>query len=142
MEPADLREKVFESLTKYDDLTLLEVYSVFMAKSQILELALKRTLEGKAGLTTEDTEKFTLGRTINDLGNLNMHPQFIFLLRELLDYRNDIAHNFLADNAIGNNLVGSEYDRLSAKTLRYALYKVQEATLVYDYLHENNYLFY
>lgn len=135
-----LLKKVIKRLTPLDELSLLERYAMFMGKAQLIEIALKHLLVNKYNYKFENLERTTLGGIISKLKKEKVRQDFIFILDELLDYRNDLAHNFLLDNVIGKSLIGVDFERLSQKQLRYALYKVEEVTQVYDFLIINGHL--
>jgi hypothetical protein len=132
-----LQKMIFESLIPYDKLDVLDRYAVFMGKSQIVELALKRLLVDKFNYNEEDLERTTLGATVNLLEKEKLRGDFIHILRELNKHRNHMAHSFLAIHLIGQHSIGSRMDRLSQKDLNYALYSVQQVIHVYDFLTEN-----
>lgn len=129
-----LLKKVCDKLEKLDKLSILEKYAMFMGKAQLIEIALKHLLVNKYSYEFEDLEKTTLGGIIRKLKKEKVRQDFISILEELLAYRNDLAHNFLSDDIIGKSLIGLDFERLSQKQLRYALYKVEEVTQVYDFL--------
>lgn len=132
-----LMNRVFKRLIRLEKLSFLEQYAMFMGKTQLVESALKQRLVEKYGFDEARVEKWTLGRAINELESNGLRPDFIALLRELLEYRNDLAHEFLAVHAFMQSLAGSKAGRLSAKQLRMALYKVEEVIVVHDFLNEN-----
>ena len=72
--------RVYAKLEEYKDLSVLEQYSMFMGKAQILEFGLKGLLTRKYGVPYDDMEKWTLGKTKNELKERGLRPDFIKLL--------------------------------------------------------------
>jgi hypothetical protein len=140
LKPKELITKISKTLVPLDKLSFLEQYGMFMGKVQLVEFVLKKLLRNKYHYTEKKTEKFTLGASIVELKKLGLRKDFIFLLEQLNEYRIQIAHYLLADDAIGKSLIGEKFEHLSMKTLNYGLIKVEEVIQVYDFLSANKYL--
>jgi len=104
---------VVRCLRKYDKLNFLESFAMFVGKAQLVELGLKRLLMSKYGLEQENIEKWTLGRVIRELKDRGCRRDFVALLEELNRYRNYIAHDILADDAIMRKLTDSRAQRFA-----------------------------
>ena len=133
-----LSKKVFKNLIKIDKLGFLEQYAVFMGKTQLVELEMKGLLIRKYGYNEDKIIKFTLGRTIIELKKSGLRKDFVKLLEGLLDYRNDLAHEFLGITAYLES-IRKGAGRLQHKQLRYALFAVEEIIIVYDFFSKNGY---
>jgi hypothetical protein len=131
---------VTKRLLALEKLSFLELYSVFIGKAQIVEMALKRRLVDQYDYSESKISRWTLGTTITELEKNGLRPDFVALLRELLEFRNYLAHEFLADHALMNSVAGLRAGTLSMKPLRHALFKVEEVIVVHDFLAENNFL--
>lgn len=138
--PKMLHQKMANNLAKVNKYSFLEKYAVFMGKAQLIELELKSLLINKFKYKEEEIETRTLGWLIRELGKNGLRLDLIFLLEDLLKYRNSLAHEFLGLTAFGNKIAGNSFQMLQYKELRYALRKVEEVICVYDWLKENNYL--
>lgn len=132
-----LLKKIAENLSFIEKMSFLEQYAIFMGKAQLIELELSGLLIRRYSYEEDKVEKTPLGGIITELEKCKLRADFIALLRELLGYRNSLAHEFLGVTAMGNKLAGSDFEKLQYKELRYALVKVEEVTHVYDFLSEN-----
>ena len=138
--PKRLQSKIIKKLTPIEKMSFLEQYAIFMGKAQIVELSLVGLLIHKYKYNESKVEKFTLGTIIKELEKCGLRPDLSALLRELLKYRNSLAHEFLGVTAMGNKLAGINFERLQYKELSRALYQVEQVIQVYDFLIENNYI--
>jgi hypothetical protein len=71
---------------------------MFMGNAQLIELRLKGLLVNKYGLKERRIEKWPLGQVIAELEKRKFRQDFLGLLVELKEHRNDIAHQLLADD--------------------------------------------
>ncbi len=101
----EIKLLVSQKLKAYKNLGFLEQYAMFMGKAQILEFGLKSLLTRKYSVPWETMEKWTLGRVKNELEQKGLHPDFIALLNSVVEYRNYIAHELLANNALISSMV-------------------------------------
>ncbi|MFQ2793011.1 hypothetical protein ACK302_21355 [Aeromonas caviae] len=76
----DIKELVNAKLEGYKNLSVLEQYAMFMGKAQILEFGLKGLLSRIYGVPSESMEKWTLGKTKNELRDKGLRPDFIAYL--------------------------------------------------------------
>lgn len=138
--PTKLQNKIAKNLIAIEKMSFLEQYAIFMGKSQIIELSLNGLLVHKYKYKEAKVEKFTLGTIIYELEKSGLRPDLIALLKELLEYRNSLAHEFLGVTAMGNKLASNNFEKLQYKELHHALYQVEQVIHVYDFLNENNYI--
>ena len=135
-----LINRIAKRLKPISKLNFLESYAMFMGKAQLVELGIKGLLITKYKMNEEDISKWTLGKSIYYLEKKGLRSDFVLLLKELLDYRNELAHDYLAITASGTSVAGKAFMKLQQKQLRHALYKVEEVIQVHDFLLDNNYL--
>ena len=141
LDPEKTMKKISKNLSKIDKYSFLEKYAFFMGKTQLVELELKNILINKFKYDEEKIETMTLGIAIIELGENGLRTDFIFLLEDLLKFRNSLAHEFLGITIRGNAITGGGFERLQYKELRRALWKVEEVIQVYDWINENGRLF-
>ena len=111
---------------------------MFMGKAQIVELGLKGLLVRQYGYDSEQIEKWNLGQTIRELRKRGLRQDFVGLIEELNEYRNHIAHDLLADEALMRRWIGSSNaQRFAWKRLSRGLYWVEMAIVVHDFLFGN-----
>lgn len=132
-----IKTKVYAKLEEYKELSVLEQYAMFMGKAQILEFGLKGLLTRKYGVPYDDMEKWTLGKTKNELKVRGLRPDFIKLLESVVDYRNNMAHEFLVNNAITQSIANFSERKLYGDLFR-ALYELEQIITLYDWCEENN----
>jgi hypothetical protein len=125
---------VARRLLRMDNLNFLESVAMFMGKAQLVELVLKNILIRKYGFDDEQIKRWTLGRLINELEDRGLRQGFIVLTEDLLEYRNYIAHEILADDALTRRLIGSRGQRFAWKRLNHGLYIVESIIVVHDFL--------
>jgi hypothetical protein len=90
--------KIDRSMSHLSKLNFLENYAMFMGKAQLIEFSLKKILFKRYRCSESRLERLTLGVAIAELERLGMRKDFVALLRELKDVRNDMAHDFLANH--------------------------------------------
>ena len=100
-----------------------------------MELGLKGMLMRDYGYDEKRVEKFSLGRSIRELRNKEEETLkgFIFTLESVLEYRNLIAKDLLAVDAMIRYVAGEGARSLSEKSLRYALFCVKQANYFHDH---------
>lgn len=91
----NIKEAVHAKLEGYKNLSVLEQYAMFMGKAQILEFGLKGLLSRMYGVPSENMEKWTLGKTKNELRVQGLRPDFIIYLESIVNYRMIWHMNFL-----------------------------------------------
>lgn len=132
----DLQAEVLERLQGYEGFNRFEKYAMFMGKAQLLEFGLKRLMATRYGQSIESMEKWTLGKTKYKLGTRGLRPDFVGQLEILVEYRNDMAHEFLLNSAITASLGLSP--RMQDGDLPRALYQVEKLVYLFDWLNEHN----
>jgi hypothetical protein len=138
LSPRQVSTRVFRRLKKYEKLSSLEEFAVFMGKAQVLELALKSLLIRLFNYDPERIQRWTLGRTTRELKDRGLRGDFIALLEDLVDHRNHIAHEYLANEALLRRILHRDIGRLARKHLERGIYKVEEAIVIYDWLEQHS----
>lgn len=133
----EIKERVLKKFDEYNGLSHLENYAMFMSKAQLLEMALKSLLTRKYNVPEKSMEKWTLGRVKNELRGKGLRPDFIAFLESLVEHRNYIAHEFLANNAITQSMVNFS-DRKLYGALSRANYELEQIIILYDWCKEHN----
>lgn len=133
----DIKELVQAKLEEYKELSVLEQYAMFMGKAQILEFGLKGLLSRMYGVPSDSMERWTLGRTKNELRDKGLRPDFISYLESVVNYRNDMAHEFLLNNAITQSMANFSECELYGDLFR-AIYELEQIIILYDWCEENN----
>ncbi|MDP3583530.1 MAG: hypothetical protein Q8R61_00245 [Thiobacillus sp.] len=132
----EIQAKVHAKLDEYKQLSMLEQYAMFMGKAQILEFGLKGLLTRRYNIPPEDMERWTLGITRNELRDRGLRADFISLLDSLVDYRNNMAHEFLVNNAITRSIADLSQRKLYGDLFR-AVYELEQIIILYDWCEEN-----
>lgn len=138
LEPNEIRDEVFRRLKSYDKLNLLEQFAMFMGKAQILEMGFKNLLSSLYDYDIEKIEKWTLGRTVRELKECGLRPDFIQLLESVVDYRNYIAHDLLVDDAMIRNFTGGDSGRLVIKHLQHGIYELEQVMFLHDWCEDHD----
>lgn len=133
----EIQAKVLAKMDEYEDRSILEQYAIFMGKAQILELSLKALLSRRFEIPYENMERWTLGRTKNELRDKGLRPDFIAFLGSVVDYRNNMAHEFLANNAITRSAANFS-DRMLYGDLFKGLYELEQLLVLYDWCEEHD----
>lgn len=136
--PKQLQNKVHKRLIHLNKYSFYELYGIFLAKAQLIEFELKGLLERKFKYKDEELSTRTLGWVIRELGKKGLRLDFVFLLMDLLDYRNNLVHDLLSDDLLFKKFVGIKAQRFAEKILNHALYKIEEVIQVYDWLNKND----
>ena len=126
-------DAIFEKLIPLDKLSFFERVAAFLGKAQILEFGLKRILVRDYGYKDEDSERFTLGQTVNELREHKEDEGFLSSLGELVEHRNYIAHEILVQDVMLSSIVGDKARSFSEKRLRHALFSVEQAIHFHDH---------
>ena len=131
-----------KGLKKYKKLSFLEEYAMFMGVAQLLELGLKNLLVEKHGYDLEKLERKTLGQTKKELEKVKLRPDFLKLLESVVDYRNYIAHEILANRGLYFSIVGDKvpeghYDK-EHRLLHKAIYELEQLVFLFQWTDEND----
>ncbi|MEN0036051.1 MAG: hypothetical protein AAGC78_03245 [Cellvibrio sp.] len=133
----EIKKRVLQKLDNYKGLNHLENYAMFMGKAQLLEFALKSLLTRKYNVPDESMEKWTLGRVKNELRDKGVRPDFIVFLESVVDHRNYIAHEFLANIAITQSMANFSDRKLYGDLFR-ATYELEQIIILHDWCEEHN----
>jgi hypothetical protein len=138
LSPDEILEQVFKRLKKYKRLNLFEQFAMFMGKAQLLELGVKSLLVRRYSYDYEKIKKWTLGKTARELKKCGLRGDFIFLLESVVDYRNYIAHELLANDAMLKSLTGGDSGRLELRTVEKGTIELEQILFLYDWTEEHN----
>lgn len=133
----EIKERVLKKIEEYEGLSHLENYAMYMGKAQLLEMALKSLLSRKYNVPEESMERWTLGRVKNELRDKGLRPDFIGFLERVVEHRNYIAHEFLANNAITQSMANFSDRKLYGDLFR-ATYELEQMIILYDWCEEHN----
>jgi hypothetical protein len=128
---------VAERLKKYDRLSFLEHFAMFMGVAQILELSLTGLLHRRFGVDLETMERWTLGRIAKQLKENGLRADFVTLLQSVVDYRNYIAHELLANEAILRSLLAGDSARFELRQLEKGTYELEQLMYLYEWTDEH-----
>ena len=131
-------EIAFERLSKQDNFSFLEQFAMYMGKAQILEAGLKGILVRKFDYEYEAIETWTLGRVANVLKENNIREDFTTLLDSVVEYRNYIAHDLLADDALMKSLTDGKGMTKPARILSKAAIELEQLMIMYDLCQEHD----
>lgn len=137
MSGEQIEAEVTARLDQYNDRSVLEQYAIFMGKAQILELGLKGLLARKFNVPPEDMDRWTLGRTKNELKDRGLRPDFIKFLDSVVDHRNNMAHEFLVNTQITRSIANFSDRKLYGELFR-ALYELEQIIILHDWCEEND----
>ena len=133
----ELREKIFAGLEIYKGKPFIERFGLFMGKVQLLEFGLKKILASLPGynLTEETLERLSLGQTRVELEKLGLRSDYNGCLKSFKDKRNTVAHEFLANYAITQQLLdGAVLIGPFERELTHAIYELEQLIIVFDYI--------
>lgn len=137
LSPRQVSDRVFRRLKKYEKQSGLERFAMFMGMAQVLEFGLKSLLIRLFNYDPDRIQRWTLGRTTRELKNCGLRGDFIALLEDFIDYRNYIAHEYFANEAILRSILRREPGRLARKHLERGIFKIEEAVIIYDWLEQH-----
>jgi hypothetical protein len=131
-----------KGLKKYEKLSFLEKYSMFMGIAQFLELGLKNLLVENHGYDLDKLDRKTLGQTKNELEKVKLRPDFLKLLDSVVEYRNYIAHEIIANRGLYISIVGDKvpeghYDK-KHRILDKAICELEQLVFLFQWTNEND----
>ncbi|GAA5234756.1 hypothetical protein FOZ76_21185 [Verticiella sediminum] len=132
-----IKAEVLARLDQYKDLSMFEQYAIFMGKAQILEFGLKGLLARKFNVSHEEMERWTLGKTKNEIRDRGLRPDFIRLLESVVEHRNNMAHEFLANTATTHSIAKFSDRKLHGELFR-ALYEIEQIIILHDWFEVND----
>lgn len=133
----ELQDKIFAGLKIYEGKPFIEQFGLFMGKAQLLEFGLKKILVSLPGynLDEEELERLTLGMTRVQLEKLGLRTDYNACLKSFTKQRNSMAHEFLANFAITQQLLdGAVLNRPFERELSHACYAVEQLILLFDFI--------
>ena len=138
----EVMEDVSKRIEKYESLNFFERFAMYMGVAQLLEIGLKNVLESKFDLNQETMEKWTLGIVKKELEQRNVRADFTSFMATVVEKRNYIAHELLADqatfNAIldstGTDLTSTKFDRILSK----AVIELEQLCFAFDHINETD----
>lgn len=133
----NLAEEVQARLKAYGDHNLLEQFAMFMGTAQVLELSLKQLLHHKYNIDFERIENLTLGQVAGKLEKNGLRPDFIQLLKSVVEYRNYITHSLLVDQIMLHEL-GAGNARFGRRDFEKGIYEVEQLWLIYQWSENHN----
>ena len=129
-------------LEKYLSLGFMGKYAMYMGVTQILELGLKRLLNNKFEYDFDKMEKWTLGKTYNELEKNNLRHDFLYLLKNTVDNRNYVAHEILANKLLFHEILGDKipdnhYDKESRRLDKFII-ELEHLVFLFEWTNSNN----
>jgi hypothetical protein len=130
---------VFRRCAAYDRLSYLEQFATFMGKTQLLELRLKGLLAQKYDYNLDEIEKWTLGRVVRELKSNGLRGDFVALLESLVKWRNLIAHELLAQDALFRSLMGRRVrtPRFLIRPLLHGIFELEQIIYLHDWVEKH-----
>lgn len=129
-------KKVLKRLEKYEGLSFLERYAIFMMRVQTIELLLKRLLAKRTRVEFDEVDKYTaLGsRFLESLKDNGMQDAIIEHLIQLKEYRDYFAHEFLVNLTIVGSILKEEINGYSKpnRQLFHALFTTEQFLLLHE----------
>lgn len=133
-----IADAVQQRLKKYEDLTVLEQFGMFMGTAQLLEAALKQLLVRRYKYDLERIERWTLGRTVRELEARGLRSDLIRLVESVVEYRNYIAHELLLNDAMLRSILGGDSGRIELRHLEKGIYELEQLVFLYDWCEAHN----
>jgi len=133
----EIQSQVLKRLNKYKDRSFYEQFAMFMGVIQILEFGLKGLLADKYGYDSNKMEKWTMGRTKDELKRNGLRSDFVYLLESVVDYRNYIAHEILANQIIMEGMINDYSGRFEFRELQKGIYELEQLAFLFDWCQEN-----
>ncbi|QCZ26137.1 hypothetical protein [Leclercia adecarboxylata] len=133
----ELQDKILAGLKIYEGKSFLERFGLFMGKAQLLEFGLKKILESLPdyNLSEEELERLTLGQTRVELEKLGLRADYNAHLKSFKDQRNTMAHEFLANYAITQQILdGAALIRPFERELANASTQLEMLIIVFDFI--------
>jgi hypothetical protein len=130
---AGIQAAVIARLDEYNHRNRLEQYALFMGKSQLLEMTLKGLLQSKHAVDSKTLRRWTLGRIARELEQRGLRQDFISLLRSVVEHRNYVAHEFLANRVIERALSDREPTPLADGPLHKGMYELEQIIFLHDW---------
>jgi hypothetical protein len=72
-----------------------------------------------------------------ELSKCGLRQDFILLLESVVTYRNYIAHEFLANDAMLRSILDGDSGRLELRRLEHGIYELEQIVFLYDWCEEH-----
>lgn len=138
LEAPEIQEQILKRLEKYKELNVLEQFAMFMGMAQLLEIGLKNLLGRKYKYDHEKMERWTLGKIAREMKECGLRVDFIILLESVVGYRNHIAHELLANDAMLKCLLSGDSGRLEMRQLEKGIYELEQIVFLHNWCEEHN----
>ncbi len=125
-------------MKKYEGKSFLECFSIYLGTAQLLEFALKKILEEKFQVPSEETENCTLGQTRVKLEKYGVRADYTELLKGVVKERNHAAHELLANHALISSLGVELSERMQFKELNHFIFGLERAVFLFDHIQHND----
>lgn len=133
----ELQDKIYARLEIYKGKPFIERFGLFMGKAQLLEFGLKKILASLPGynLKDEKLESLTLGQTRVELEKLGLRTDYNDALKSFKAQRNTMAHEFLANYAITQQLLdGAALIHPFERELFHASFALEQLIILFDFI--------
>ncbi|EOC1319557.1 hypothetical protein ACI09J_004257 [Cronobacter turicensis] len=133
----ELQDQIFENLKIYEGKPFIERFGLFMGKAQLLEFGLKKVLVSLPGynLPEKELERLSLGQTRVELEKLGLRTDYNAFLKSFTRQRNKMAHEFLANFAITQQLMdGAALIHPFERELTHACFAVEQLIILFDFI--------
>jgi hypothetical protein len=97
---AEILRRISKKLNRYSELDYFGQFATFMGNVQLLEIGLKNLLASRYEYDETQVERWTLGRTTKELKEKGLRKDFVRLLNDLVEQRNYVAHELLANEIV------------------------------------------
>lgn len=140
--PDEIHQQTVKRTKKYNNLNFFEQYALYIGIAQLLEICLKNLLVEKYQYDLGKLEKWTLGRTAKELEKNNLRKDFIQLLNSVVEYRNYIAHEMLANEILFHELlrgaIPKNHHTKETRRLHRAIYEIERLFFLFNWTQEND----
>jgi len=134
---AEIDAAVFARLEKYKTRGVFEQFALFMGMAQLLELTLKSFYARRYGVEVDSIERWTLGQVKNALRDRGLRPDFLDFLASVVNYRNRMAHSFMADMFLMREVFGKE-TRFETRELEKGIYELEQLFVLFEWSEEHD----
>ena len=140
---SELRKRITDELSAYDNKNCLEQYALYMLRVQMYELSIKQDLSNLFGLKEDKVERMSLGGIARYFreNKIKANEGFFTHLQHIIQQRNSMAHDFLASNSALASIVGEAATNRAERKLSKAIYELENVWQYYVILKENDLLY-
>ena len=137
-----IQKEVKKGLKKYKNLGFLEEYAMYMGVAQLLEIGLKNILVRNYNYNSDLLEKKSLGQVKKELEKVDFRGDFLALLGSVVDSRNYIAHEILANHELYLSISGvrvpDNHYHKEHRILHKAIFELEQLVFLFQWTEENN----